>query len=218
VDTATTLFVSTFTTLLAIINPLEVLPVFLKLLEGQDQSALRRVARKACIYSTLLLFFFLIFGTLLLKIFDVPLSMVRIVGGIILTRIGFALFLPSRDTASIVPKGPAGPNDTVAFVPLAMPLMFGPGAIATVLGMTSFVRHPFAEFPSLVAIVAAIILTMITTYVILAYADLIVGYIGPAGIDAATRIVGFFVSAIGVGLIFHGIMEAIQIYWPAKIA
>src|SRR5205814_9617302 len=69
----------------------------------------------------------------------------------------------------------SGPDDTVAFVPLAMPLMFGPGAIATVLGMTSFVRHPFAEFPSLAAIVAAILLTMITTYLILAYADAIVG-------------------------------------------
>src|ERR1044071_665199 len=204
-NTVTTLFVSTFTTLLAIINPLAVLPVFLKLLEGQDKVAHRRVAWKACFYATLLLFFFLIFGALLLKVFEVPLSMVRIVGGIILTRIGFALFMPSNDTASIISNAPTGAGDTVAFVPLAMPLMFGPGAIATVLGMASFVRHPFAEFASLAAIVTAMILTMITTYVILAYADLIVGYIGPAGIDAATRIVGFFVSAIGVGLIFHGI-------------
>jgi multiple antibiotic resistance protein len=132
-NTVTTLFVSTFTTLLAIINPLAALPVFLKLLEGQDKSAHRRVAWKACSYATLLLFFFLIFGALLLKVFEVPLSMVRIVGGIILMRIGFALFMPSRDTASIVPNAPTGPGDTVAFVPLAMPLMFGPGEIATVM-------------------------------------------------------------------------------------
>ena len=56
---------------------------------------------------------------------------------------------------------------------------------------------------------------MITTYLILGYADAIVGYIGPHGIDAATRLVGFFVAAIGVGLIFHGVMEAIQTYLPA---
>jgi multiple antibiotic resistance protein len=216
VNTVTTLFVSTFTTLLAIINPLAALPVFLKLLEGQNKRAHRRVAWKACAYATLLLFFFLIFGTLLLKVFEVPLSMVRIVGGIILMRIGFALFLPSPDTASIIPNAPVGGDDTVAFVPLAMPLMFGPGAIATVLGMTSLVRHPFAEFPSLAAITAAILLTMVTTYVILACADVIVKYIGPHGIDAATRIVGFFVAAIGVGLIFHGIMEAIQTYLLAR--
>ena len=206
----TTLFLSTFTTLLAIINPLAALPVFLKLLEGQDKAAHRRVAWKACSYATLLLFFFLIFGALLLKVFEVPLSMVRIVGGIILMRIGFALFLPSSDTASIIPKAPTGAGDTVAFVPLAMPLMFGPGAIATVLGMTSLVRHPFTEFPSLAAIIAAILLTMVTTYLILAYADTVICYIGPHGIDAVTRIVGFFVAAIGVGLIFDGVVEAIQ--------
>jgi multiple antibiotic resistance protein len=212
VNTVTTLFVSTFTTLLAIINPLATLPVFLKLLEGQDKGAHRRVAWKACAYATLLLFFFLIFGALLLKIFEVPLSMVRIVGGIILMRIGFALFMPIRDTASIIPNAPTGPGDTVAFVPLAMPLMFGPGAIATVLGIASLVRHPFAEFPSLAAIVIAILVTMVTTYLILTYADIFVRYIGPHGIDAVTRIVGFFVAAIGVGLIFHGVTEAIQTY------
>src|SRR5882762_10633766 len=168
VNKVTTLFLSTFTTLVAIINPLAALPVFLKLLEGQDRDAHRRVAWKACSYATLLLFFFLIFGALLLKIFEVPLSMVRIVGGIILMRIGFALFMPSSDTASIIPKAPIGAGDTVAFVPLAMPLMFGPGAIATVLGMASLVRHPLAEFPSLAAIAAAILLTMIITYLILA--------------------------------------------------
>jgi len=216
VNTVTTLFLSTFTTLVAIINPLAVLPVFLKLLQGQDKGAHRRIAWKACCYATLLLFVFLIFGALLLKIFDVPLSMVRIVGGIILMRIGFVLFMPTSDTTSIIPNAPAGPGDTVAFVPLAMPLMFGPGAIATVLGMVSFVRHPFAEFPSLTAIVIAILATMFTTYLILAYADAVVRYVGPHGIDAATRIVGFFVTAIGVGLIFHGVTEAIQTYQSAQ--
>jgi small neutral amino acid transporter SnatA (MarC family) len=67
-------------------------------------------------------------------------------------------------------------NPLAALPVLAMPLMFGPGTIATVLGMTSLVRHPFAEFPSLAAIVAA----------------------------------------IGVGLIFHGVMDAIQTYLPVR--
>src|SRR6516165_1643005 len=144
---ASTLFVSTFTTLLAIINPLEALPVFLRLLEGKDRQTHRLVARRACT-----------FATLLLEIFEVPLSMVRIVGGIILMRIGFSLFMPSASTSIADPS--ANASGGVAFVPLAMPLMFGPGAIATVLGMASLVRHPFTEVPSLVAIVAAILATM----------------------------------------------------------
>lgn len=165
--------------------------MFLQLLEGKDRRVHQLVARKACTYPTLLLFFFLIFGTLLLKVFEVPLSMVRIVGGIIPMRIGFSLFMPSSGATSVVPNTAGGDDENVAFVPLAMPLMFGPGAIATVLGMASLVRHPLTEILSLAAIVAAILLTMITTYLVLAYADAIVGRIGPRGIDAATRIVGF---------------------------
>ena len=61
-----TLFVSTFTTLLAIINPLDSLPVFLRL--GKDERAHRRAARRASTYATLPTIFFLIFGTLLLEI------------------------------------------------------------------------------------------------------------------------------------------------------
>jgi multiple antibiotic resistance protein len=53
---------------------------------------------------------------------------------------------------------------------------------------------------------------MSVTYMSLAYAKNVLGRIGPMGIDAATRIVGFFVSAMGVGLIFHGVIEAFQDY------
>ena len=87
-----TLFVSTFSTLLAIINPLEALPVFLMLLSGASVDEHKAVARRSALYATGLLFFFLIFGTLILKIFGVSLSMVRVIGGIILIRIGFELF------------------------------------------------------------------------------------------------------------------------------
>ena len=209
-----TLFVSTFTTLLAIINPLEVMPVFLQLLEGKDKAAHRAVARKACTYALILLFFFLIFGTLMLKVFDVPLSMVRIVGGIILMKIGFSLFDPS---ASKLPaaSGAAGTDEDVAFVPLAMPLMFGPGAIATVLGMASHVHDPLAHLPELAAIAGAIVATIFVTYMVLIFAPAILGRIGPRGVDAATRIVGFFVAAIGMGLIFQGVIAAIAPYLAA---
>ena len=211
---ALTLFLSMFTTLLAIINPLEALPVFLKLLEGKDDQTHEQVARRSCFYAMLLMFFFLIFGTLILRIFGVPLSMVRIVGGIILMRIGFELFSSSSSGASMIraASGPAEKGDDVAFVPLAMPIMFGPGAIATILGMTSLVKHSEFEVLSFVAVCAAIVATVLTTYLCLAYAKKLLGRIGPKGIDAATRLVGFFVSTMGMGLIFHGVIEAFQSY------
>jgi multiple antibiotic resistance protein len=162
-----TLFISTFTTLLAIINPLEALPVFLKLLEGKDLNEHRAVARQSCVYAVLLMLFFLLFGTLILRLFGVPLSMVRIVGGIILMRIGFQLFSASSDNGSIIPAAGADQGGNIAFVPLALPLMCGPGAIATILGMTTLIKHSEAEFQAFVAIALAILTTMFITYLCL---------------------------------------------------
>jgi multiple antibiotic resistance protein len=204
------LFAGTFTTLLAIINPLEVLTVYLKLLSGKDDATHRAVALKACLYALLLSFFFFIFGTFMLRLFGVPLSMVRVVGGIILMRIGFDLFMPRKSGNDLSVSTTNVDESNIAFVPLAMPLMFGPGAIATIIGMTSTIKGSKSQIPSFLAISAAIVATMFTTYICLAYARKLTQRIGPMGIDAATRIVGFFVSAIGVGLIFDGVFEALQ--------
>lgn len=209
-----TLFVSTFSTLLAIINPLEALPIFLQLLEGKDVEGHRQVALRSCIYATALLFFFLLFGAFILRISGVSLSMVRIVGGIILMRIGFDLFSGSSSSGSMVAVSGDGAKGDIAFVPLAMPLMCGPCAIATTLGMTSLVKHsgPGLEIASIGVIAGAILATMFVTYLCLAHAETLLARIGPLGIDAATRIIGFFVAAMGGGLIFHGVMEALQDY------
>ncbi len=163
---------------------------------------------RSCLYATALMLFFLIFGELLLRIFGVPLSMVRIVGGIILTKIGFALF-SSSPKASIVPAEGAG-EANISFVPLAMPIMFGPGAIATILGMQAQIKGSGQEIGDFAAIVAAILVSMLVTYLCLAYAGKLVDRLGPMGIDATTRIVGFFVSAMGVGLVFDGVIEGLQ--------
>jgi multiple antibiotic resistance protein len=210
------LFAGTFTTLLAIINPLEVLPVYLQLLAGKDAATHRAVAWKSCLYALLLCFFFLIFGTLLLRLFGVPLAMVRVVGGIILMRIGFSLFMPKKSDDGLGLSGEGG-DANIAFVPLAMPLMFGPGAIATIIGMSSTIRDASAEALSFATLAVAIFATMFVTYLCLANAERLTHKIGPMGIDAVTRIVGFFVSAIGVGLIFDGVIEALEMHGVSSL-
>jgi MarC family membrane protein len=184
------------------------MPVYLKLLEGKDVATHRQVAWKACVYALFLSLFFLIFDTLILRLFGVPLAMVRIVGGIILVKIGFELFAGSS-SEGIVTSAAAKRDANIAFVPLAMPLMCGPGAIA-ILGMTSTVRQSPTELASFFAVVAAILATMLVTYLCLIYAGKLSEKLGSMGIDAITRIVGFFVSAIGVGLIFDGVIEALE--------
>ena len=204
-----TLFIGTFTTLLAVVNPLEALPVFLTLTQNQEKDLQRRLALRSCIYTLILMIAFLLFGTFVLKIFGVNLSMVRTVGGIILMKIGFDLFLPGQK-GGITDTGAAAPGDSdPAFVPMAMPIMFGPGVLATVLGMTSL-KSSVEEIFSLLMIAIAAIACMIVMYVILTSAYKIVKRIGKKGIDAATRITGFFVATMGMGLIFHGLSEFIK--------
>ena len=124
-------------------------------------------------------------------------------------KIGFELFSPSP-SGGVIPSDGVDQGSNIAFVPLAMPLMCGPGAIATILGMTSTIRQSSAELSSFVAIVLAIFATMAVTYLCLAYAGKLFDRLGAMGIDAITRIVGLFVSAMGVALIFDGVIEALE--------
>jgi multiple antibiotic resistance protein len=203
------LFIGTFTTLLAVVNPLEALPIFLSLTKDQGEQDRRKLAFRACSYALILMIAFLLFGTLVLKIFGVDLSMVRAVGGIILMRIGFGLFMNGSEGDTTSTLNSRGGNTDPAFVPMAMPIMFGPGVLATVLGMTSL-KSSSEEWFSILMISLAAIACMSVIYFTLAYADKIVKRIGRKGIDAATRIVGFFVATMGMGLIFHGLSEFIK--------
>jgi multiple antibiotic resistance protein len=202
------LFLSAFSTLLALINPLEALSVFLSLTKDVEPRERRSIANRACIYALALMFFFLVFGTLILRIFGVPLSMVRIAGGLVLMRIGYALFSQPAGLAP-APDAAQGPTD-VAFVPLAMPIMFGPGGIATVIGMTSLIARSQSEVASFAAVCAAFVATMAVTWLCLMRANRILLRLGRQGVDAVTRIIGFFVSTMGVSLLFDGVFEALR--------
>ena len=199
-----------FTTLLAIINPLEALPVYLALLQGQDDSTHRTVAFKSCLYATIMMVFFLFFGRLIMYLFGVSLSMVRVVGGIILMRIGFSLFTSPGGDLEKIGASQKGQRGNIAFVPLAMPIMFGPGAMATVIGYSTLLKLSDIGKGVAAGFCLAIMATMAVTYMILVNGKKILSRVGPQVIDAMTRLVGFFVSAIGMGLIFHGVGDAIR--------
>ena len=126
-----TLFIETFTTILAIINPLEALPIILGLVTGKRAGASSHCSSllSVCPITDV---FFLILGTPILRLFGIPRSL-RIVGGIILMRLGFALFSSSRSGSPVAAaSSPVANDEGIAFVPLPMPIMFGAGAIATI--------------------------------------------------------------------------------------
>ena len=203
------LLIGTFTTLLAVVNPLEALPIFLSLSQDRDIQERRKLAFRSCMYALILMIAFLLFGTFILKVFGINLAMVRTVGGIILMKIGFNLFMNGASSDSTMTSSSADKKSDPSFVPLAMPIMFGPGVLATVIGMTSL-KSNVDELFSILMITIAAVACMFVVYLTLAYADKILKRIGNKGIDAATRIIGFFVASMGMGLIFQGIAEFIK--------
>jgi multiple antibiotic resistance protein len=82
--------------------------------------------------------------------------------------------------------------------------------------MTFLVKHTEFEVTAFVSIAAAKLMTMLVTYAILRAARIVLARIAPQGIDVAARIVGLFVSAMGMGLIFHGTIGALQTYGLAS--
>jgi multiple antibiotic resistance protein len=76
--------------------------------------------------------------------------------------------------------------------------------------MVSLVKK--THYSTLAVIPAAIVAVMIITYLSLVRAGKLTRWFGARGIDAASRIVGFFVAVMGVGLIFHGVVEALLSY------
>ncbi|HEY9114691.1 MAG TPA: MarC family protein [Bacteroidales bacterium] len=204
-----TILIGTFTTLIAVINPLETLPIFMAFSKGKNKLDTRKLAFRSCLFALILMLSFLVLGTFILEIFGVNLSMVRTVGGIILLKIGFDLF---NDPSKFLDSYSSGKSDTdPAFVPLALPIMFGPGVLATVLSMTA-TKKGSEDFATIAMVAIASLACMVLMYFILSSANQIVKRIGQKGIDAATRLVGFFVATMGMGLMFHGIGEFLGTY------
>lgn len=177
---------------------------------GKDKKDIRKLALRSCLFALILMLSFLLLGTFILDIFGVNLSMVRTVGGIILLKIGFDLF---NDPGNFIKTSAGnGDNPDPAFVPLALPIMFGPGVLATVLSMTS-VKKASNDITTIIMVAIASVACMLLMYVILTSANRIVKRIGQKGIDAATRLVGFFVATMGMGLVFHGVGEFLGAYF-----
>jgi len=204
-----TILIGTFTTLIAVINPLETLPIFMSFSKGKNKQDTRKLAFRSCLYALILMLSFLVLGTFILEIFGVDLAMVRTVGGFILLKIGFDLF---NDPANFIKSSTGGNGGSdPAFMPLALPIMFGPGVLATVLSMTA-TKKGSDDLATIAMVAIASAVCMILMYFILSSANQIVKRIGQKGIDAATRLVGFFVATMGMGLMFHGIGEFLGTY------
>lgn len=202
VGAATFLFAA-FTSIISVANPLGAMPVFVSLTGHNTDTERIAIAKKASFYMFLILTIFLLAGTYIMSFFGISLSGIRIAGGLIIMRAAYAMLNPeitNRKLSEEDEQAAKGKED-ISFSPMAMPMLSGPGSIAVVIGLASQAENIF----DIVLVTVAIILVALISYGILRLAPISARYIGPAGMSAVTRMMGFIAMAIAVQFILSGI-------------
>ena len=197
------LLFASFTSLFSVVNPLAAMPIFLSLTEKYGEKERVQTAKKASIYMLGVLLTFLLIGTFILSFFGISLAGIRIAGGLIIMRAAYSMLNPERGGRKLSDEDEAAAREKedISFSPLALPLLSGPGSIAVVIGfatqaegVTDYLINGFS-----------VLLVVLMTYLILRLAPISAKYIGPAGLNVMTRLMGFIALAISVQFILSGI-------------
>lgn len=191
--------------LLAVTNPLGVAPVFISLTEYHPHPARQRIARIAAVTMTAILLGSLIAGELVLDFFGITMASFRVGGGILIMLIAISMLYAqdsrTRQTADEAVESES--RDSVAVVPLSIPLLAGPGAIGTII----VYAHRGMGFTHYLALVLAIVSVGVIVLMALLAAPYISKRLGKTGINIVTRIMGLILVAIAVEFIAGGLRE-----------
>ncbi len=196
-------FLITFGSLLPIINPLSTSALVLSLTEGWPADERRRQVGLACVYAFGLLIAFLLVGDWIVDFFGITIEGIRVAGGLIVMRIGFDM-MTAQQGASADEDDAAPVVRDIAFSPLAMPSLSGPGTISFVLAIAADVPED-GEWLAFSAMTVGIILVLVISFLVLSAESRVVPWIGPAALNGVTRIMGFILISIGAQLLLSAL-------------
>jgi multiple antibiotic resistance protein len=197
------LVLGTVLALLPVTNPPASAPAFLALTEPMTPSRRLGQLRAACCFMAGILVTFLVAGSLIMRFFGISIPGLRIAGGLMVAGIGSSMLTASADRRNAEPAddAPAGDRD-IAFSPLAMPMLSGPGSIAVTLGLTSLAK----TWLDYAAIAIGIVIVALIAYATLRLSGSIVAVIGRSGMNALTKVMGFLLLCIGIQFIVNGVL------------
>jgi len=198
-------------TLLPIINPVGTAVLLLGIGAHLEPAVREHQIRKACVYASGILIAFLLLGTLIMQVFGISIPGLRIAGGLVIAFLGFRMLFPDPPAPmSAEALVEARSKADISFSPLAMPSLAGPGSIATVISMSSTIRHEEAGAHIIVEHIGVIIgigVAALVCYFVLRAAEPLSRKLGSAGIGAIARILGFLMICIGVQFVINGVRE-----------
>lgn len=198
--------------LFPVVDPIGGVPIFLVLTAGLPSAVRHRYALRIALNVVLLLVAALLVGGSILRFFGVSLAVVRIAGGIVVFHAAWRAMnsdpkLNDLDNQEAVQRLDA--HKDITFMPMTIPLLAGPGAIAVVLGLAAQAGHDFSltTISNLLATATAIVLLGGIIFLALRSSSLLLKVLGASGIQAMSRLLGLFVMAIGVQLILNGLAD-----------
>jgi multiple antibiotic resistance protein len=205
-------YLKIFIAIYVLVNPLEGLPVFLAGTQGLDRAARMAVARTAAFSVTCIMLVSLAIGRGLLEMLSISIADFSTAGGIIVFLIGLQMVMGPSDSSHGYSAMSKEELRGFGIVPLATPLLAGPGVISSVIVYAS--RGPTGAgcTPADYAILSAIIVAVgIATLIAFGAADLLRRVLGKTGIEVSTRISGILVAAIAIGMIEQGVRQMFPI-------
>lgn len=209
-SSATTFFLQSFISLFVIVNAIGNMPIFVPLLERFSDSEKAVMMRKATIVAACTLLFVTITGNAFFRLLGIEMFSFTIAGGILLMIVSIEMLLGqrTRTQSSVIEEQNSAEVDEITVIPLAIPLLTGPGALTT--GVMLFANA--GNLQNRIILLATIVIVFLISYLILARSRQLLALLGKTGTRVARRIMGLMLLSIAVKFIIKGIFDAVHLY------
>ncbi len=203
------LFMSAFAVLFVIVDPPGCAPIFATLTQGTSKKHQRVMAFKSVIVASGILLVFAFFGEHILKALHIDFSALRIAGGIMLFIIALQMVFERRTEqrehrAEEVLEQTEDPEDISVF-PMGIPMIAGPGTIASLLLLMSDSKTPADTIAIMSALGAVLVITLLSFLV----AGFLMKLMGKTFTNVLTRVLGFLLAALAAQFVLDGIKGAL---------
>lgn len=192
-----------FIALIALVNPLGVLPMFISLTQDFTPAQKQRAIRTAAFTVVAVISTCALLGEQIIKFFGISTASLQVAGGLLILLMSLSMLnaQPSGAKTTAEERDEAEHKDTIGVVPLGIPLLTGPGAMSTVIVLAGKSNH----VSDYVALIGSGVVIAALVWLTLQMAQPIARFMGRTGINIATRIMGLLVAAVAVEFIVEGL-------------
>ncbi|RED13295.1 MarC family protein [Pontivivens insulae] len=198
----TEIAISAFVTLFVIIDPIGLTPIFVALTPGLSRTERTKIAVRAVVIAFVILCLFAFLGEALLNAVGIGMPAFRISGGALLFLIAVEMLFERRTARREKQADEPEPSRDPSVFPLALPLLGGPGAMATIVLLMGELEGDFASQMVVLGVMATVLLIALILFMM---SGVLERLLGAVGINLITRILGVLLAALSVQFILDGL-------------